>query len=337
MHPVLFSLGETPISSYGFLIAVALILGWVISLKLARDDKLPADLLGTNYVISVAAGLLGGRAMWLAQNRDGTLSELLGEMIVLEAGGLSGFGGVLCGLIVTGLLCQSKKIPTWAWLDCVAPAFLLGVVLERGAAFLAGADFGHYADPNFFLSVRFPADSQVYEIQRRDLTGLRIGSEQSLPVHPSQLYAATAAALGTVLTFVIRARRRYSGQVALFAIGFYGVVRYVIEDPFRYDATPEVVGPLSLGQVTGLVLVSVVIAVHASRLAKLDEDPAAMVQWTGGPWTQAAEPPTPAAKKKTSKKKSTKVSVKPADPEAETKPDPGNKLALKPDADTKPD
>jgi phosphatidylglycerol:prolipoprotein diacylglycerol transferase len=351
MHPVLFSVGDVPIHAYGFLIAVALIVGWVTSLKFARDDKLPADQLGTNYVISVAAGLLGGRAMWLMGNRDGSLLENLGSMIQLEAGGLSGFGGVLVGLIVTGLLCQSKKIPTWAWLDCVAPAFLLGVVLERVAAFLSGTDFGHYVDPNFFLSVQFPAGSPVYEIQRRDLTGLRMGTEQSLPVHPSQLYAASAAAVGAVVSFVIRSRRRYSGQVALFAIGFYGIVRYVVEDPFRYDATPEVLGPLSLGQVTGAVLVAIIIATHFARLGKLAEDPIGMVQWTGGPWTPAPDSPPPAAKKKSGKKKSgkkkssKKVDAKPdaaepssgdaSTPEADTKPDP--KPGLKPDAETKPD
>jgi phosphatidylglycerol:prolipoprotein diacylglycerol transferase len=179
----------------------------------------------------------------------------------------------------------------------------------------------------------------VYEIQRRDLIGLRMGPDQSLPVHPSQLYAAAAAALGTVLSFVIRGRRRYSGQVALFAIGFYGVVRYVIEDPFRYDATPEVLGPLSLGQITGMVLVAVVIATHASRVAKLDEDPSSVIQWMGGPWTPEAEkPPPPAAKKKSGKKKSsTAAAAKPADPEADTKPDPAPKHAIKPDAETKPD
>jgi phosphatidylglycerol:prolipoprotein diacylglycerol transferase len=349
MHPVLFSLGETPIHAYGFLIAVALIFGWVTSLKFARDDKLPADQLGTNYVISVAAGLLGGRAMWLMGNRDGTLSELLPGLVQLEAGGLSGFGGVLVGLIVTGLLCQRIKVPTWAWLDCVAPAFLLGVVLERVAAFLSGTDFGHYVDPNFFLSVQFPAGSPVYEIQRRDLTGLRMGTEQSLPVHPSQLYAASAAAVGAVLCFVLRARRRYSGQVALFAIGFYGVVRYVIEDPFRYDATPEVVGPLSLGQITGIVLIAVVAATHVSRLNKLVEDPTAMVQWMGGPWTPSVEAPKVAAKKSGKKKSSKKpagvvaVDAKPAAAADEGKPsdddstNPDPKPAIKPDADTKPD
>lgn len=337
MHPVLFSVGGTPIHAYGFLIAVALIVGWVTSLKFARDDKLPADQLGTNYVISVAAGLLGGRFMWLMQNRE---SDLLGQMIQLEAGGLSGFGGVLVGLIVTGLLCQNKKVPTWAWLDCVAPAFLLGVVLERVAAFLSGTDFGHYVDPSFFLSVQFPADSPVFEIQRRDLTGLRMGTEQSLPVHPSQLYAATAAAVGAVMSFVVRSRRRYSGQVALFAIGFYGIVRYVVEDPFRYDATPEVLGPLSLGQITGLVLVAVVIATHVSRLNKLAENPTSVIQWTGGPWTPGVETPKASgkaagatgAKKKSGKKKSSKkVDAK---PDAEAKPEPP---AAKPDVETKPD
>src|SRR5689334_14648174 len=157
MHPVLFSIGDTPIPAYGFLIAVALILGWLSSLKFARDDKLPADLLGTNYVISVALGLIGGRAMWLSQNRDGSVADWIGELFLLEAGGLSGFGGVLVGLLVTVMLCQSKKIPAWAWLDCAAPAFLLGVVLERVAAFLAGTDAGHYVDPSFFLAVEFPA------------------------------------------------------------------------------------------------------------------------------------------------------------------------------------
>jgi phosphatidylglycerol:prolipoprotein diacylglycerol transferase len=350
MHPVLFSVGDVPIHAYGFLIAVALIVGWVTSLKFARDDKLPADQLGTNYVISVAAGLLGGRAMWLMGNRDGSLLENLGSMIQLEAGGLSGFGGVLVGLIVTGLLCQSKKIPTWAWLDCVAPAFLLGVVLERVAAFLSGTDFGHYVDPNFFLSVQFPAGSPVYEIQRRDLTGLRMGTEQSLPVHPSQLYAASAAAVGAVVSFVIRSRRRYSGQVALFAIGFYGIVRYVVEDPFRYDATPEVLGPLSLGQITGIVLVAIVVATHISRINKLAEDPAGLVQWMGGPWTPSAEPPKAAAgsasaaagsgaKKKSGKKKAAKkVDAKPAEVKpADDATPPGPKPAIKLDVDTKPD
>jgi prolipoprotein diacylglyceryl transferase len=301
----LFSLGETPIHAYGFLIAVALILGWILSLRFARNDKLPADQLGTGYVFSVAGGLLAARMMWLFQHpeHEGGVAAI----VQLQAGGLSGFGGVLVGLIIAGVFCQSKKIPPWAWLDCAAPAFLLGVVIERVGAFLAGADFGHYVDPSFFLAVQFPADSLVYEVQRRDLAGMRLQVDQSLPVHPSQLYAAGAAAVAAGLSFLVRARRQYSGQVALFALASFAVTRYLIEDPFRYDMTPEVAGPITLGQVTALMVVVVAAVAHFMRAQKAQQDPVGLRQWLGGAWTPGAEAN---GKKKSSKKKSGKKSGK---------------------------
>jgi phosphatidylglycerol---prolipoprotein diacylglyceryl transferase len=307
MHPVLFSLGDTPIHAYGFLIAVALILGWILSLRLARLDKLPVDHLGTGYVLSVAGGLFVARFMWLTQNDTLGLAELL----QLQAGGLSGFGGVLTGLIIAGVYCQNKKIPPWAWLDCAAPAFLIGLVLERTAAFLAGANFGHYVDPDFWLAVQFPADSLVYDWQRRELAGMRLPVDQSLPVHPSQLYAAVAASIAAGLSFLVRARRSYSGQVALFALASFAVVRYLIEDPFRHDMTPHIAGPVSLGHITAVVAVAVAVAAHVTRSRKAQDDPAAYRQWLGGPWTPDAEGEAgPSSKKKSSKKKSSKKSSK---------------------------
>lgn len=303
MHPVLFNLGDTPIHAYGFFIAVALILGWVLSLRLARADKLPADVLGTGYVIAVACGLLAARLMWLLQHPDP--ANGMAAIVQLQAGGLAGAGGVMAGLIVAALHAQSAKVPPWAWLDCTAPAFLLGVVLERVAAYLSGADFGHYLDPDSMFAVAYPIDSAIYAIQQREWAGLGIPAEHSLTVHPSQLYAAAAALLGALATVWIRARRRYSGQVALFALGWWGFVRYAVEDPFRYDATPEIAGPITLGQVAAAVIVIVVAITHFGRLAKLAEDPLALVQWQGGDWTPGvaeAKKAEKAAKKKASKK-----------------------------------
>jgi phosphatidylglycerol:prolipoprotein diacylglycerol transferase len=328
MHPVLFSLGETPIHAYGFLIAVALILGWTLSLRLARNDKLPADQLGTGYVLSVAGGLLAARLMWLFQHPEHEGGP--GAILQLQAGGLSGFGGVLAGLIIAGVFCQSKKIPPWAWLDCAAPAFLLGVVIERVGAFLAGADFGYYVDPDFFLAVAFPADSPVYEYQRRDLAGMRMPLDHSLTVHPSQLYAASVAAVATGLSFLVRARRQYSGQVALFALGSFAVTRFLVEDSFRYDMTPEVAGPVTLGQITSLAVVAVVAVVHFVRSEKAHNDPASYMQWLGGAWTPGAEDAKKGKKKSGKKKKSSSASApKPdkapeSEAEAESEPEKAN-------------
>ena len=303
MFPVLFSLpfGEapTPVASYGFLIAVALVLGWVLSLRFARLDKLPADQLGTAYVLSVGAGLLAARAMWMRQHPDPSADWT--AYITPAAGGLVGFAGILVGLVVAASFCQNRKqpIPAWAWLDCIAPAFMIGVVLERVGAFLAGANFGHYVEPDFALAVSFPAESLVYAVQQRELTGIQIPAETSLSVHPVQLYAAILCAVGAALTFVIRSRRQYSGQVALFVLGYYGVVRYLIEDPFRHDASLSLFKSISLGHVTGIVALGLVIAAHFSRMQKLQEQPEAVIQWTGGPW----DPNAPKKKKKGKKKK----------------------------------
>ena len=332
MYPVLFSLGETPIHAYGFLIAVALILGWIVSLRIARLDKLPADLLGTGYVLSVGGGLLAARMMWLFQHPDqqgGGIAALL----QLQAGGLSGFGGVLAGLIIAGVFCQNKKVPTWAWLDAAAPAFLLGILIERTGAFLAGSDFGLYVDHDFFLAVQFPADSVVYDVHRRELSGLRLPTDQSLPVHPSQLYAAAAAAVATGLAFVVRQRRQYSGQVALFSLAAFGVTRYLIEDPFRYDMTPEIAGPVTLGQVTGVVVVAIAAIAHFTRAGKAQQDPASFQQWRGGPWTPGAEGEAKqkSGKKKSSKKKSSKAAS--GKPKSEAKSKPEAKLKPEPESD----
>ena len=308
MFPVLFNLpfGDTPtpVHAYGLLIAVTLVLGWILSLTFARQDKLPADQLGSGYVIAVGAGLLAARVMWVFSNPDPSADWTV--YVQLQAGGLVGFGGVLVGLITAAVFCQNRKnpIPVWAWLDCMAPAFMIGIVLERVGAFLAGSDFGHYVDPGFPLAVRFPADSAVYLLQQRELTGLQIPPELSLTVHPSQLYAASFAAVGVVLAFVIRKRRRYSGQVTLFVLGYFGVVRYLIEDPFRHDMTGSIAGPISLGHLTGIAILGVVIGAHISRLKQLEEKPASVIQWTGGPWTPGSEPETKGKKKK--KKKSGK-------------------------------
>ncbi len=314
MYPILFSIGDSPVRAYGLLLAVALILGWVLSLRLAKADKLPADVLGTAYVVAVAGGLLVARAMWLFQSGDFDPVKL----IEFQAGGFSGFGGLLAGTIIAAAYAQSRKVPPWAWLDAAAPAFLIGVVIERSAAFMAGADFGHYVDPSFFLGVQFPADSPVHAVQRAQLSGLRVPADMSLPVHPSQLYAAACAAVGVVGCFLVRARRQYSGQVALFAFAFYGVVRYLIEDPFRYDSTPDIGGPVTLGQITAVVIVGLVAVAHFARLRELAQDPKAVRQWLGGPWTPGWDDGKK-SKKKTKGKKGSKKSSKTA-PKKAAKP-----------------
>jgi phosphatidylglycerol:prolipoprotein diacylglycerol transferase len=289
VHPTFFTIPGTEITvqSYGAFVGLALILGWIISIRFARVDKLPADRMGTAYVLTVGCGLFGARALWLMQHPEHY--EGLASMVTLQAGGMSVGGGLLLGIGVSLAYCARRAVPFWAWADSAAPALLIGVALERLGAFLAGTDFGVYVDPSFALGITFPVDSPAYLYQRRIMTGMRFPPDSSLPVHPVQLYALLMALVGFGAALWIRAKRTFSGQTALFVLGFYSVARMAVEDPFRVDSSPEVLGPVTIGHVAAFSIAAASIAIYVSRKGRAQKDPTVMRLWTGGPWTPKQE------------------------------------------------
>lgn len=285
MHPTLFTVPGTEITvqSYGAFVGLALVLGWILSLKFARDDKLPPDLMGTAYVLTVGAGLFGARALWLMQHPEHF--DDWTSIVTLQAGGMSVGGGLLLGIGVSVAYCARRGLPFWAWADSAAPAFIIGVGLERLGAFLAGTDFGIYVDQGFPLAVQFPIDSPVYLYQRRIMTGMKFPPGSSLPVHPVQLYALVMALIGFAGALWLRSKRAFSGQVALFVLAFFSVARMAVEDPFRVDSSPEVLGPVKLGHMAAFSIAAVSIGIYLSRRSRAEKDGKAMRLWEGGPWT----------------------------------------------------
>jgi phosphatidylglycerol:prolipoprotein diacylglycerol transferase len=289
VHPTLFTVPGTEITvqSYGAFVGLALVLGWILSLKFARDDKLPADYMGTAYVLTVGAGLFGARVLWLMQHPE--RFEDWTSLVTLQAGGMSVGGGLLLGIGVSLAYCARRGVPFWAWVDAAAPAFIIGVGLERLGAFLAGSDFGIYVDQGFPLAVQFPADSPAYMYQRRIMTGMKFPPGSSLPVHPVQLYALAMAVVGFAGALWLRRKRTFSGQVALFVLGFYSIARMAVEDPFRVDSSPEVLGPVTLGHMAAFSIAAASVGIYLSRKSRAEKEGKKMRLWEGGPWTPKAE------------------------------------------------
>ncbi len=266
MHPILFVLPGlgAPLPSYGVLMVVGLLVAWLVALDRARRDGLPTETLGTIFVVAAIAGVLGARGLWLVGH-----PEIGGSLLQMPAGGLSIVGGAFAALAVTIVGCRLRGVSTFAWLDCLAPAFALGAAVERVGAFLAGTDFGRYVGPGEWghaLAVTFPAGSPAHLLHRRLLEGLAVVSEQaSAPVHPVQLYAAAMAVLIFALARRVRSRRRYVGQVFLVAMAAFVVARLVVEDPLRFDASEPLWGPIRRAHVAALGLLGVLAAVAGIR------------------------------------------------------------------------
>ncbi len=267
MSPVLFTIPGLgwEIQAYGFLLALALVLGYFLSLRLAHAAGLPVEPLGTLYVLGAAFGVFAARAGYLLQHPDRFSGWR--DLFVLAPGGLAPFFGAFVGLAVAAVLAGRRKIPVLRWFDCLAPAYVAGVVLERIGAFLAGSGFGRYVDPNFPLAVRYPPGSAPYRFHRSTLDMLLPeGAEASLPVHPSQLYGAALGLVGVALAALLWRRRRADGQVFLGTAIYWLLARALVEEWFRADAPPGVFGPLSAGQLAALVLAAALGAVYAARV-----------------------------------------------------------------------
>ncbi len=289
MHPTLLTLPGLgwEIQSYGFMLGLALVLGWVLALRLAAADRLPAEVLGTGYVLGAATAILVARAAFLLQHP--ARWEGWRSLLELQPGGLAPFAGALVGLAVLALHGARHRVPPLAWFDCIAPAVALGVVLERTGAFLAGSGFGRYVDPSFPLAVTYPAGSVAYHFHRTELQALLPdGATESLTVHPSQLYGAALGLAGLALCVWLRRRRVFSGQVFLgFAI-YWLLARALVEEWFRADAVPGVLGPFAPGQVAAILLAAALAVVYRTRLLRARRGDASVVQWTGGRWTPKA-------------------------------------------------
>jgi phosphatidylglycerol:prolipoprotein diacylglycerol transferase len=246
--------------------------------------------LGTSYVLAVVLGLFAGRAVWLAQHPESWSGAA--SLVTLQAGGVAPFAAVTAGLLVTALHLQRRKIPVLPWLDAVAIALAIGLVLERLGALCAGAGYGRYA-PDLGFAIRFPAESPAFVDQRRTLEVLlKPGAAESLPVHPTQLYAVAVGVVALVVGLRLRKRRRWSGQVFIAVVAVIVAGRTFVEEWFRADRAGAVAGPFNAGQIAAVLLLLALVVAWRAGERRAAADPARARQWEGGPWTPkvGAEP-----------------------------------------------
>ncbi len=279
------------IRAYGLMMALALLLAWVVTLSLGRRDRLPPGRLGTAYVLGVGFGLVGARMAWLLQRpgSDGGASELF----VLRGNELAPFAGVIVMALVAGLYVMRRRIPVVAVYDVAAPGLAAAVMVERLGALLSGIGFGDYA-PNLPWAIRFPVGSPAHLEHQRSLAGLLSpDAVQSLPVHPTQLYGLLLAGLTLAVALWVRKHRRFSGQVFLVTCITYLLTRALVEDWFRADAEPAMLGPFNGGQVGALVIAAAMGVVLWSRSRLAEARPELFRPWEGGRWSPAEQRPTP--------------------------------------------
>jgi phosphatidylglycerol:prolipoprotein diacylglycerol transferase len=183
------------------------------------------------------------------------------------AGGLTYYGGLIGASGYALYFLRRERFPFWKAADMAGFAIALGLAWGRMGCFLAGCCFG--LDSHASWAAYFPPWSPASEAQFK---AHRLHSEAfpALPVHPTQLYESLGCLVIAVLAYaVVTPRKRYDGQVALFFLGTYAVLRGALES-LRNDDRGEILG-LSTSQLISLLIVLAIVPASRALKARADK------------------------------------------------------------------
>ncbi len=168
-------------------------------------------------------------------------------------GGLAYYGGFLLAVPVGIVFLWHRKLPVMRVVDATGWAIPLGLTWGRIGCWFNGCCFGVITDSK--VGISFPSGSQASR-QQFEQGLLSSMAQESLPVHPTQLYEALfSLAIAAYCCLWVDRKKRFHGQTFLTFVVLYAIGRFV-EEFFRDDDRGAILG-MSTSQIIGLVTVLV--------------------------------------------------------------------------------
>jgi phosphatidylglycerol:prolipoprotein diacylglycerol transferase len=240
MRPTLFHLGASlPVHSYGFLIALGLVVGVVLAVRRGRTVAIDAGLTLDLTFYAIVVGLVGARLLYVIMNageylrlcrgsgRPRSLGQSLSDCtaaLQFWQGGLVFLGGASLAAVVVMFFARRAKLRLGDVADVLAPSVSVAHVFGRIGCFLVGCCYGKACA----FGVHFPPDSVAYSDYAAK-HALLSGGHVTPGLHPTQLYEAAGELLIFLLLTRLWRRRRFPGAIALSYAMAYGVLRFLVE------------------------------------------------------------------------------------------------------------
>jgi len=240
--PEIVHLGPLTIRWYGFLIALAVILGVNLSQYLAKLRHVDPDLIGDLGIVLVVGAIPCARLYYvLFQWSD--YAQHPEDIIAIWKGGIAIHGAIIGGTIATIIFARLKKISVWQLIDLVVPSLALGQTIGRWGNFFNSEAFG--SPTNLPWKLFIPVGKRPPEYSQYDY------------FHPTFLYESIWNLLVfAILIYVFFWGLKHSEKLKVGTLSFiymiaYSIGRFWIEG-LRTDSL--MLGSLRIAQVVSLVL-----------------------------------------------------------------------------------
>ena len=238
MHQYLFFVGDFPISAYGLILSLSIILATGVAYFLAKQDGRWHNHIVDIGIYSGIAGIVGAR-LWDVFFFDWAYySHHLSEIFYVWQGGMAIQGGIVFGVGAGIIYARRHKIDILALADIVAPAIILGQAIGRCANLLNGDAFGAPTGGNF--GIIYPETTLAYHTY---------GAQ---PLWPAEVWEGQIDFVIFALLLIFRAFPHAKGQAFSLYIMLYSLARFGLEF-LRGDYATPVFLSFTSAQTTSLV------------------------------------------------------------------------------------
>ena len=250
-----------PVRGYGTMLIAAAVAGTWLSILRGRRVGIDADTIIALGLEVFLTGIVGARIFFVIEyheqffSPDKNLIQSLLAIINIPAGGLVVFGALPTASLAAWLFSRRRNISITQLADCIAPGLLIGLSLGRLGCFLNGCCYGGPCELPW--AIQFPAGSPPWfdQVSRGLIPapGIDGSTVPTLPIHPTQLYAALDAAILSMLAIAFTPFARRNGEVFALVITIHPISRILLEE-IRIDEPPALGTPLSISQLMSVAI-----------------------------------------------------------------------------------
>jgi phosphatidylglycerol:prolipoprotein diacylglycerol transferase len=231
MYPEIFHIGPFVLRSYGLLIAIGIVVGFLSMRNRAKKLGLSEDDILDLLLYLIIGGLIGAKIMYILTNDLFYFVNNPIEIIRSGGTGLSFIGIVIAGVLITYWFAKRKKINYWGLLDVLAIGTTLGYAIGRIGCFLNGCCYG------------IPTDSWI---------GFRF-SVSDYPRYPTQLFNSIGAFIIFLILLRVEPNKKFYGKTFSWALILYSILTFFVE--FLRDNPRHAPLGLTLNQYSTFIIV----------------------------------------------------------------------------------
>lgn len=257
INPIAFSIGNIHVRWYGIIMACAILLATIMSIREGQRRQIMSDDFIDLMLWAVPIGFIGARLYYVIFEW-GYYSQHPSEIIAIWNGGIAVYGGLLAGLAVLLVFCYKRMLPPFLMLDVITPGVMAAQVLGRWGNFINQEAHGGKVSLQFLQNMHLPN----FIIEQMHINGNYY--------QPTFLYESVLNLIGLILILSLRHKKHLfkQGEVFMSYLMWYSVVRFFVEG-LRTDSL-YIAGTIRVSQALSVILFIIVLVMFIYRRVKVD-------------------------------------------------------------------